>query len=219
MADGAAAKNKTKRKPGRPPMDKRPATLDDMLNDEGLPVNPNPQSKDQNALQFARSLEPDAQRMNPNKGMYSGMANPHEYLEFYRHTVKSPLKGRPWAYPDAETLQAEVESYFDFCIHRRIAVSVAGLAAWLGITVSTLANWKKNRDTMHFYEVVEPAVAFIHAMVEQGALDGTVPVVAYIFSSKNYSGLKDVQEYTVEPRQMLTLQEQSSIIEALPDDV
>ena len=206
-----------KRKPGRP-KNTRVKELDELIDEDGNPISQDPHSKQQLAIQFAKSTVPDAQRMQPNRGMYAGMANPHEYLVMYRTAANNPRKGRPWTYPSAAALAKEVDAYFDFCTHRRIAVCVAGLGAWLGVTVSTLRNWKQNRDTMPFYEVVEPAIAFIHAMIEQGALDGTVPAIAYIFQSKNYNGLKDVQEYTVEPRQQLSMLEQDKIIEALPDE-
>ena len=54
-------------------------------------------------------------------------------------------------------------------------------------------------------------------MMEQGALDGNVPATIYSFLTRNYNGLKDIQEYTVEPVKELSIEEQDRIIDALPD--
>lgn len=201
---------------GRPKKDTR-LTIDDLLDAEGNPINPNYNSKDQNARRFQAMIDSrDAnEKQGMQKGMYAGMANPESYLEFYKISTGKPRKGRPWTYPDAKMLETEILKYFEFCIDKRIPVTVAGLSAWLGISVSTLSNWKRNRDTMPYYEVVEPAVAFIHAMTEQGAVDGNVPTVTFIFLSKNYNGLKDSVEYDVSPNR-LNLMEQEDIVKKLP---
>jgi len=198
----------------------RPKKEKGLFDEDGYPISQDHESKQQMAIKFKEIVDgnKDAQAFNPNRGMYAGSANPQEFLEFYHRTISRPNKGRPWAYPTAEALQAEVSAYFEFCVPRRIALCVAGLGAWLGVTTTTLNNWKRNRDTMPFYEVVEPAIGFIHAMTEQGAIDGTVPAVPFMFTSKNYHGLKDVQEYAMETRHQLSIAEQDTIIEALPDE-
>lgn len=206
----------TSMKPGRPKEEKE-YTEEDLFDEEGRPVSFSRNSKYLNAVQLKRTIEGEALEYNSNKGMYANMANPASYMSFYNHTVKNAHKGMPWRYPTAQALQDEVRNYFDFCIHRRIPICVAGLSAWLGISVATLGNWKRNRDTMPFYEVVEPAVAFIHSMVEQGAIDGNIPPSVFSFLAKNYHGLKDVQEYTIEPRNRLSVAEQDEIIDALPE--
>jgi hypothetical protein len=194
--------------------------IDDILDDEGNPTNPNKNTKDLNAQIFERQVEGsyagDATR--PGRGMYAGMAHPHEFLVFYREAKKKPHRGAPWGYESQEALEREIDAYFDFCIHRRIAVSVAGLGAWLGVSTATLGYWKRNRETLPYYECVELAIAFIHGMMEQGALDGNVPATVYNFLARNYNGLKDIQEYSVEPVKQLSIMEQDRIINALPED-
>jgi hypothetical protein len=194
--------------------------IDDILDDEGNPTNPNKNTKDLNAQIFERQVEGsyagDATR--PGRGMYAGMAHPHEFLVFYREAKKKPHRGAPWGYESQEALEKEIDAYFDFCIHRRIAVSVAGLGAWLGVSTATLGYWKRNRETLPYYECVELAIAFIHGMMEQGALDGNVPATVYNFLARNYNGLKDIQEYSVEPVKQLSILEQDRIINALPED-
>ena len=144
------------------------------------------------------------------------MADPEEGLRCIIIMGKV-RKGRPWSYPSREALQAEITSYFEFVIERRIAVSVAGLSAWLGISTATLRLWKSNMNTMPFYDVVEPAVAFIHAMTEQGALDGNVPAVPFMFLAKNYHSLHDKLEYEIKSSERLSLAEQEDIISFLPE--
>lgn len=204
-------------KVGRPR--KKPADTDELFYSDGSPRNPNVWSKDVKAETLSRQIEGSYEGDNhrPGSGMYAGMANPHEFLTFYREAKKKPQCGTPWAYGSAKELEREIDAYFDFCIHRRIAVSVAGLGAWLGITVSTMSYWKRNRETHPFYEVIEVAIAFIHSMAEQGALDGNVPANVFAFISKNYHGMKDIQEYAVEPVKQLSITEQDKIIDALPE--
>lgn len=204
-------------KVGRPK--KKEPDVDTLMYPDGSPRNPNEWSKDMRAETLSRQIEGSYEGDNhrPGMGMYAGMANPHEFLVFYREARKKPQCGTPWAYGSVEELEREIDAYFDFCIHRRIAVSVAGLGAWLGVSVSTLSYWKRNRETHPFYEPVEVAIAFIHAMAEQGALDGNVPATVFAFTSKNYHGLKDIQEYSVEPVKQLSIAEQDKIIDALPE--
>lgn len=206
----------TKRRPGRPKGSGK-LVMEELLDEEGNPVSTLENTKHVQAQDFARQVSyRDANEKSPGRGMYAGMASAESYLEFYKTSKGKKRKGRPWTYPTAEALEKEVLAYFEFCIDRRIPVTVAGLGAWLGITTSTLRLWKQNKDTMPFYEVVEPAIGFIHAMTEQGAMDGTVPVVSYIFSSKNYHGLQDKMDYEVLPTQQLTTNEQKEIIDKLP---
>lgn len=205
-------------KVGRPK--KKEPDIDTLMYSDGSLRNPNTWSKDANAERLGRQIEGsyEGDSHRPGSGMYAGMANPHEFLVFYREAKKKPQCGTPWAYVSVKELEREIDAYFDFCIHRRIAVSVAGLGAWLGVSVGTLSYWKRNRETLPFYESVDMAIAFIHSMAEQGALDGNVPATVYNFVSKNYHGLKDIQEYSVEPMKQLSMSEQDKIIDALPDE-
>lgn len=205
-------------KVGRPKKDKT-IELEDILDDEGNPINPNKNTKDHNARIFERQVEGayEGDSTRPSRGMYAGMADPRDFLTFYHEAKKKPHRGAPWGYSSQEDLEKDIDAYFEFCINRRIAVSVAGLGAWLGVSTSTLNYWKRNRDTLPYYECVELAIAFIHAMMEQGALDGNVPATVFSFLARNYNGLKDMQEYTVEAVKELSVAEQDKIIDALPD--
>lgn len=161
-------------------------------------------------------ISEEGERPAPSRGMYSGDATPQDYIDQINHTMRSQWKGRPWKFPDADTLQAEVMDYFSFMIARRIPVTVAGLSAWLGISYATLRNWRLNQDTMPFYPVVESAVAFIHAMLEQGASEGRVMSTPYMFMARNYFGLKDLQEIEIVQGESLTHEERQRILSSVP---
>jgi len=196
--------------------------MSDMINKNGKTVSLDKNAKNANALAFEKLVNGDdsgTQGNTAKRGMYAGMANPESFIEFYKTTVGKQKKGRPWAYPTALALQTEVTAYFEFCVSRLIAVTVSGLGAWLGVSVTTMRYWKQNKDTMPFYEVIEPAIAFVHSMTEQGAMDGNVPAIAYIFASKNYHGLTDKMDYVVIPHETMTALEQDDIIKQLPDDL
>lgn len=205
------------KKVGRPKKDTT-LTVDDFINADGELVSVAKTSKQANAIRLQNEIDGVAS-YNPRstKGMYAGATNPDDFLLFYDTTIKKPLKGRPWSYPTQEALQSEVREYFRFAIEKKIALTVAGLSAWLGISVSTLQYWKSNRATMPFYEVVEPAIGFIHAMTEQGAIDGNIPAIAFIFVSKNYNGMTDKVEYTHAQEKLLDSVEQSDIVNRLPN--
>jgi len=207
----------SKKKVGRPKKKVEKVMVEDMIDEGGNPVSLNPNSKYSVAQTFKSAVENPQSVHNATRGMYAGITNPEEYVHFYKKVVATEKKGRPWTYPNADVLQKKVSEYFEFCIDRRIAVTVAGLSAWLGISVATLRNWKINSDTMPFYEVVEPAIAFIHAMTEQGAVDGNVPAQVFMFISKNYYGLKDQMEYSVTPKEKIDSLEQDDIVKQLPD--
>lgn len=204
------------RKPGRP-SEEKPLTMEELLGADGKPRTVAEHKRDDDEFIKAVQGDTSAREYGMKKGMYAGMANPEDYLEMYKTISSKPRKGRPWTYPSREALQAEINSYFEFVIDRRIAVTVAGLASWLGITTSTLRLWKQQSSTMPFYEVIEPTIAFIHALTEQGAIDGNIPAIPFIFLAKNYHGLSDKVEYSLETAEKLTLEQQNEVIQQLPD--
>lgn len=210
------AHKKTKRNPkggGRPRTNDKYA-LEALERGE----NPNPHGKYVQMRKFEDKLaEVEATPISkPTRGMYSGEVNPDDYLDIYKKVQTKKYKGRPWTFPSAEALQEEVDNYFAYFIARRIPVTVSGLACWLGITIGTLKRWQRNQDTMPFYPVIEPAMAFIHMMTEQGALEGRIAAVPFIFLSKNYWGLNDTQELSISTSTSLTAEEKRKIIDNLP---
>ncbi len=151
------------------------------------------------------------------RGMYAGEAPPETHLAIFKRNMASPLKGVPWKYPTAELLEKEVQGYFECMVLNRIPLTVAGLCAWLGISSTGLSRWRSQQDTYPLYPTIETAVAFIHAMSEQGAVDGNVSGNVYGFLAKNYWGMTDTMTVTqVSENKGFTSEEQRAIIEALP---
>ena len=165
---------------------------------------------------LVKVLAEEESRPAPARGMYSGDAKPQDYIDQINHTMKSQFKGRPWKYPSADALQAECMEFFSFMIARRIPVTVGGLSAWLGISYATLRNWRLNQDTLPFYPVVETSVSFIHAMLEQGAVEGRIMSAPFLFLSKNYFGLKDMQELEIVQGDTLTIEDRQRILANVP---
>jgi len=181
--------------------------------------NPNPNGKYIQMQKFADVMTGVRSDDTTAKGMYSGETKPSEYLDIYQQVSSKKYKGRPWMYPNAEALQAEVTSYFAYCIEHRIPLTPAWLACWLGITTGTLKNWQKNQDTMPFYPVIEPALAFIQAMLEGGAVEGRIQAIPFIFLGKNYFGMKDTNELAIYTDDRMTIEEKKELINNLPKDI
>ena len=154
----------------------------------------------------------------PSKGMYAGEAKPQDHLDAINHTLSKPLRGRPWAYPSPEALRSEILEYFEFMIGRRIPLTVAGLAAWLGISTATASYWKKNERLLPWYTEFDTALAYIQSMQEAGAVEGRVVPYTYQFLAKNYHGMRDVREIEVTGESgILDASDQKAIIENIPD--
>ena len=181
--------------------------------------NPNPDGKFIQMRKFEDKLEKVRDDKVAIRGMYSGETAPSEYMNVYNKVSTSKYKGRPWKYPNAEALQEEVTSYFSYMIEHRIPLTPAWLACWLGITTATLKNWQKNQDTMPFYPVIEPALAFIQAMLEGGAVEGRIQAVPFIFLGKNYFGMKDTNELTIYSDDKMTIEDKKELIRNLPKDI
>ncbi len=186
-----------------------------------MPVSKSTSSIYENAKRFKNTVDNYTNNRNEDsikKGMYAGSVNPESYLEqFKKSRANRQKKGSPWSYPSRKALEDTIMSYFEFCIDKRIPVTVAGLCAWLGISVATLGNWKRNQDTQPYFDIADSTVSFIHAMTEQGAVEGNIPSSVYQFLSKNYHGLKDQMDYFVTPQENMTALEAKSIVDKLPD--
>lgn len=193
-------------------------TIDDLFNEDGELEIDTKNSKVHQAKVFSETVDQYAERNQPSKkGMYAGETDREEFVNLYRKSVANRKKSKPWNYPSRKALDDEIMKYFEFCVERRIPVTVAGLATWLGISVTTLGNWRRHPDKYPHYDIVDNAVAFIHAMTEQGAVDGNVPTATYSFISRNYHGLKDQMEYTVARDDVLSISDKDKIINELPD--
>jgi hypothetical protein len=65
-----------------------------------------------------------------------------------------------------------------------------------------------NRDTLYahannpnskYSEILKEAINYCHSILEAGAFEGKVPAVPYIFTAKNFFGMRDDKNITVSP--------------------
>jgi len=181
---------------------------------QGLPITPN--SKVMGAIHLKDAIGDGEVRPAPTNGMYSGSASPQDYLDQMTHTMNSPYKGTPWKYPSKEALEKEIRAYFEFMVSRRIPLTVAGLSAWLGVSIRTVNYWQRNRDSCPFYELIESASAFIHALTEQGAVDGNVNAHIYTILSTNYWGLNNTANVNLNATSHINEVDDEDILNKLP---
>lgn len=116
--------------------------------------------------------------------------------------------------------------YFGACAKSGRAPTVAGLACASGIGIIHLTEIERGnaRRGQGFDEVIKQGKAYIHYVNEGLAADGKMPPVAYIFMSKNYFGMADTVEHTVEAKTPLSEIEsgeqlQKRIAESVPDEI
>ena len=108
------------------------------------------------------------------------------------------LKGRPQRWDSLEELQSELRGYFELCDETAVIPTVTGVAAWLGCSRDTLYSHANNPNSI-FSDTIKRVMSICHFSLENGAVDGKVNSVLYMFLGKNYFGLKDDKNITVTP--------------------
>lgn len=97
-----------------------------------------------------------------------------------------------------EEIQDRCIEYITSCYETGQRITVEKLALALGITRETLWKWEQVNDTKgNIIKKAKDAIASYDAdMVSTGKLNP----VPYIFRAKNYYGMKDQQDITIEPK-------------------
>jgi len=152
-------------------------------------------------------------------GIYNADTDPFVYYENYKHTLTDVYSGKPWKYPSPHLLEASISDYFKRMFENKLNPTVAGLCSWLGINVAMMHRWESQQDTLPNYPVMSNAVAFIHGLIEQGAVGGSVNPITYTFTSKNYHGMNDNVSIEVSQKEAYTAEEAKRIIDDLPEDI
>lgn len=101
-----------------------------------------------------------------------------------------------------DEIQDRVIEYITTCFDTGQRITVEKLALALGITRETLWKWEQINDARgNIIKKAKDAIASYDAdMVTTGKLNP----VPYIFRAKNYYGMKDQQDITIEPKQGIT---------------
>jgi len=104
--------------------------------------------------------------------------------------------GRPPAFSSVEELNKDISGYLDLCYDTATIPTVMGLATWLGVSRDTIYAHARDSRSPFSYSV-KNFIDVCHLSLENGAVDGKVNPVTYIFMGKNYFGLSDSKDIKV----------------------
>lgn len=156
-----------------------------------------------------RTIETKRGNMYNNKSRQQYMAQPN-VKEFNRVVVQKALGGRPYRWDSVEELEKELNDYFSLCDRTDTVPTITGVATWLHCNRDTIYAHANNPNSP-FSDVLKNVISACQLSLENGAIDGKVNSVVYIFMGKNYFGLKDDKNITVTPSQNSTINTQSTM--------
>lgn len=132
-----------------------------------------------------------------NKARQSYMAQPN-VKEFNRTFVKKALTGRPCMFDSVEYVENELLDFFELCDKTNTVPTITAIASWLHCDRDTI-YYHANNPNSQFFGVFKNVINVCHTSLENGAVDGKVNSVVYIFMGKNYFNLRDDKNITVSP--------------------
>ena len=132
-----------------------------------------------------------------NKSRQSYMAQPN-VKEFNKTFVKKALVGRPCRFDSVEYVEKELIDFFELCDRTDTVPTITAIASWLHCSRDTIYSHANNPNSQ-FSDVFKNVINVCHTSLENGAVDGKVNSVVYIFMGKNYFGLRDDKNITVTP--------------------
>lgn len=93
--------------------------------------------------------------------------------------------------------------FFDECMATNEIPTIEKLCVALGITRNTLWGWGRGEQGERRAKLVAQTKEAFAAIDAELAVTNKIPVVSYIFRSKNFYGMVDEQKMTIEPKQPL----------------
>lgn len=99
--------------------------------------------------------------------------------------------GRPLAFKSEKELNDKIKAYFERCEEKELPFTMSGLACWLEIDRSTLANYGKKDE---YFDTIKRARMIVEASMEERMLKGDINTTGAIFSLKNNFKWTDKQE-------------------------
>lgn len=132
-----------------------------------------------------------------NKARQSYMAQPN-VKEFNRTFVKKALVGRPCQFDSVEYVENELVEYFELCDRTSTVPTITAIASWLHCDRDVI-YYHANNPNSQFSGIFKNVINVCHTALENGAVDGKVNSVVYIFMGKNYFNLRDDKNITVSP--------------------
>ena len=117
-----------------------------------------------------------------------------------------------------EELADRFTTYFEMCLEHGRIPTVEGLALVSGYARSSFYDISNGVFNTQFTDIVKKAKDYIATYDAEMVANGKIPAPVYIFRSKNYYGMKDVQEVKVEANQNSQIPENAEeIIDKLPE--
>ena len=108
---------------------------------------------------------------------------------------------RPRVRDDVELAQ-RLEEYFEHCAQTGQIPTMEEMALSTGYTAKTFGEWATGQNTgfsQNTSEIAQKAKALMAAFDAKLVVNGKVNFLTYCFRAKNYYGMKDRQDYAVEP--------------------
>lgn len=96
-----------------------------------------------------------------------------------------------------------LDSFFDKCCEFQIYPTKRGMALALGTDYRTLVDWENGSRGAGYAQILKKAGEVLAEFDESIAVEGQVNPIIYIFRSKNYHGMRDVQDIVVTPNNPL----------------
>lgn len=155
--------------------------------------------------------------MYDNKARQSYMAQPN-VKEFNKTFVPKALTGRPYKWDSVEKLETELLDYFELCDKTNTVPTITAIATWLHCNRDTIYAHANNSNSP-FSDVLKNVINVCHTALENGAVDGKVNSVVYIFMGKNYFSLTDTKDITISAQNDRATITSSETMEALQKQI
>ena len=117
-----------------------------------------------------------------------------------------------------EELADRFTTYFEMCLENGRIPTVEGLALVSGFSRSHFYDISQGNFRKDISDIIKKAKDYIATYDAEMVANGKIPAPVYIFRSKNYYGMKDVQEVKVEANANSQIPENvEEIIDKLPE--
>ena len=170
---------------------------------------------DKNSPSMINSNHGYAQAVEANHGV--------ELTRILKHLDKyKGVHGKP-KFKTPEEMELVIETWWNDCMAKGLYPTKRGLALALGTTYDRLSEWRKGSRGSAYSSVIKNVDELIAEVDEQLVMDGVINPVLYMFRSKNYHGLRDKVEHSVETtavEYMKTREElETEYIDAIPEKI
>lgn len=136
-----------------------------------------------------------------------------ESPEDIRKAAQSSLywmkKGRDDKPETDDEIQSRVDEFLLSCYETGQRATVEKLALALGVTRKCLWEWEMQSNRRG--NIIKSAKEYLAAFDADLATSGKMNPVPYIFRAKNYYGMKDQTDITIEPRQGIADQDAETV--------